>query len=193
MDDDRSTAVGEKRVRVAAKVYVLVLELRVGFAFGVDGEIFNIAGVMAFGIVESVLFPIGIEVRAGGFKIRSGALGILMEVDRVFTRREAVEVKLQRDTCSLLGENDRSYGFALRIFEFYYSFGGAGQRGENQNGGQSDEIELWMFHTKIIAKSKRGCTFGPCRVHTQVEYTSGKVLKSFREKVQSWRWTQWNG
>ena len=39
-----------------------------------------------------------------------------------------------------------------------------------------------MFHMKIIANWKRGCTFGPCRIHTDVEYTSGKVLKSFRGK-----------
>jgi hypothetical protein len=50
-----------------------------------------------------------------------------------------------------------------------------------------------MFHTRIIANWRSGCTSGPCRIHTDVEYTSGKVLKSFRGKVHSWRWTRWNG
>jgi hypothetical protein len=58
-------------------------------------------------------------VRAGGFEVGAIALGILMEVDGVFAGREAVEMKLKGHARSLLGENDRAYGFALRVFEFY--------------------------------------------------------------------------
>ena len=155
MDDDRGAAVDEERVRVGTEVYILVLELRVGVAFGIDREILDVAGVMALGIVESVLLAFGIEMRTGGFEVGAVALRILMEVDRMFTGRKAVKVKLKGDTGSLGRENDRSYGFALRVFEFYNGFGGAGQRGENQHSGQRDEVELWMFHAGNYSE-KRG-------------------------------------
>jgi hypothetical protein len=129
VDDDGCATVGEERMRVAAEIYVLVLKLCAGLASGVDGEVSHVTGVMTLGVIESVFFAVGIEVRTGGFEVGAIALGILMEVDGVFARRKAVEMKLKRDTGSLRRENDRAYGFTLRVFEFYRGFGGAGQRG----------------------------------------------------------------
>src|ERR1700676_2854674 len=95
VDDDCGASVAEERVRVGAESDVLVLDLRIGFALGVDGEVFHVAGVMAFGIVESVLFGFGIEVRTGGFEIRRIAFGILMKVNSVLARGKAVKMQLE--------------------------------------------------------------------------------------------------
>ena len=116
-------------MRAVAEAYILVLDFGIRLPSGVDGEVSHVTGVMTLGVIESVFFAVGIEVRTGGFEVGAIALGILMEVDGVFARRKAVEMKLKRDTGSLRRENDRAYGFTLRVFEFYRGFGGAGQRG----------------------------------------------------------------
>jgi len=98
VDNDGGAAVAEERMGVGAEGYIFVLEFGVGFAFGVDGKIFHVAGVVAFGIIESVLFGVGIEMRTGGFEIRGIALGILMEVNGVHAGGEIVKVQLEANT-----------------------------------------------------------------------------------------------
>ena len=98
VDDDRGAAVAEERVGVVAESYVFVLQFAIGFAFGVDGEVRHVAGVVAFGILQAVLFAVGIEMRAGGFEVGGIALGILMEVDGVLAGRKTVKMKLEADT-----------------------------------------------------------------------------------------------
>ena len=68
---------------------------------GVDGEVQHVAGVMAFGILESVLLAVGVEVRARGFEVGGIALGVLVEVDAVFAGREIVELELEAYARSL--------------------------------------------------------------------------------------------
>ena len=97
VDDDRSASVAEERVGVGAEGYVFVLDLRIGFALGVDGEVFHVAGVMAFGIVESMLLAFRIEMRTGGFEIRRVAFGILMEMYSVFAGGKTVKMQLEGD------------------------------------------------------------------------------------------------
>src|SRR5271170_4182560 len=98
VDDDRRAAVAEERVRAVAQGYVGVLEGSIGFAVGADGQVQHVAGVMAFGVLQSVLLAVGIEVRACGFKIGSIALGVLVDVDAVLAGREVVKSKLEADT-----------------------------------------------------------------------------------------------
>ena len=97
VDDDCGASVAEERVRVGAESDVLVLDLRIGFAFRVDGEVRHVSGMVAFGIFQTVLFPIRIEMRAGGFEIRRIARRILMEVDGVFAGRKTVKLQLEAD------------------------------------------------------------------------------------------------
>lgn len=98
MDDDGGTAVAEERVGVGAESYVFVLKSGAGLALSVDGEVVHVAGVMAIGIVESMLFIFRIEMRAGRFEIRRIAFGVLMKVDGVLAGGKTVKGKLEADT-----------------------------------------------------------------------------------------------
>jgi len=64
VDDDCGATVAEERVGITAEVYIFVLDFGIGFAVRVDGEVFHVAGVVAFRIFEAVLLPIRIKVRA---------------------------------------------------------------------------------------------------------------------------------
>ncbi len=97
VDDDRGTAVAEKRMRSVAESYIFVFHRRIGLPFYVDDKIEHIAGVMAFGVVESMLLVFGIEMRAGGFEVGRIALGILMKVDGVLAGRQIVEMQFEAD------------------------------------------------------------------------------------------------
>ena len=125
VDHECCAAVSEKRVSVIAEVYVLVGDAYFCFSVGADGEVGHVAGVMAIGIVEAVLLAVRIEMRARGFEVRPFAFRDLMEVDRVFTRREIFEVEVQADSSSLIFVQD--YGadiFALGIRHVNDCFGG---------------------------------------------------------------------
>ncbi len=98
VDDERCASVAEHGVGVGAEVYILVLELPSGFAFLIDTEVRHVAGMVAFGIFQTVLFPVGIEMRAGRFEIRGIAFGILMEMNGVLTGGKTVKMKLEADT-----------------------------------------------------------------------------------------------
>lgn len=97
MDYDGGAAVAKERVGITAEGYICVLEFGVGFAFCVNGKVFHVAGVVAFGIIESVLLAVRIEMGASGFEIRGIALGILMEVNGVLAGGKIVKVKLEAD------------------------------------------------------------------------------------------------
>jgi hypothetical protein len=113
VDDDSGAAVAEQRVRAFAESYVLVLHGCIGIAFCIDGKVPHIAGVVAFGIIESVLLAFRIEMRASGFKVRAIALWVLMKVDGVLARRKIVKVKLEADARTMGHNDDRAYIFAF--------------------------------------------------------------------------------
>jgi hypothetical protein len=93
VDDDCGTAVAEERVGAVAESHIIVLPAEpVGFALRIDLEILHVAGVVAFGILQSVFFTVGIEVRAGGLEVGGIALGVLMEVDGMLPGREIVQM-----------------------------------------------------------------------------------------------------
>ena len=94
MDDDRSASVAEQRMGAFAKSHFFILELGIGLALSIDGKVLHIAGVVAIGIVESVLLALGIEMPSGGLEVGAIALGRLMKVDGVLAGREIVKMKL---------------------------------------------------------------------------------------------------
>lgn len=83
--------------------------------------------MVAIGTVEAVLLAPGIEMSAGGFEVRGIALGILVKVDGVLAGRQVVKVKLEADSGFFIPQHDCANGFALRIFEFDFCFGGCGE------------------------------------------------------------------
>ncbi len=74
--------------------------------FCVDGQVQHVAGVMAFGTLQSVLLAVGVEVWTCGFEIGSIALGVLVNVDTVVAGREVVEVELEADARSFRRHDD---------------------------------------------------------------------------------------
>jgi len=117
VDHDRSAAIAEERVRVGAEVYIFIREPDFGFSVGANREVRHVAGMVAIGIVKTVLFSVWIKVRAGGFEIGRIAFRILMEMDRVLSRRKIFEIKFQAYAAFLvLIEDHGANAFPLRIF-----------------------------------------------------------------------------
>src|SRR5207247_4804404 len=85
-------------------------------------------GVVAFGILQSVLFIIGIEMRAGRLEIGWIALRILVDVDGMFSRWQIVQVEPDHHALFALIHNRRTYALALRVLQFDRNFGSAGER-----------------------------------------------------------------
>lgn len=131
VDYDGGAAVAEERVGAVGQGYVVVLQLGVGDASIVDVEVFHVASVMTFGILEAVLLAIGIEVRAGGFEVRAVAFGILVKVDSVLAGREIVKIKLEGDSGPVLRDDDGARGLTIGVFNSDLRFGCAWNCGDD--------------------------------------------------------------
>ncbi len=95
VNNDGGAAVAEERVGAVAEGHVFVFHGGIGFALHIDCEVQHVAGVVAFGVIEPVLFAVGIEMRPGGLEVGRIALRILMEVNGVLAGRQVVKMKLQ--------------------------------------------------------------------------------------------------
>jgi hypothetical protein len=69
VDDQRGSSIAENGVAVISEIHISVDDARLHFTVRVHGDVLHVAGMMAFRILESVLFVVGVEVRAGGFEI----------------------------------------------------------------------------------------------------------------------------
>ena len=88
-------------------------------ALRIDCDVSHVAGVMAFGIIESVLLAVGIEVRACGFEVRAIAFRILMKVNPVFTGRQTMQFEVDPEKMvGLLPKNGPTNAVALGILKF---------------------------------------------------------------------------
>ena len=103
MNDDGRSTIAEERMAIArvSQIDVSVSEFHAGFAVFVDGEVHHIASMMAFGILQAVLFSIGIEVRSRGLEVGTIALGVLMEVDAMRARWQIVQFYIENHSCFL--------------------------------------------------------------------------------------------
>ena len=66
-------------------VFILRFEMR--FSIRADREIGIVAVVVAFGILQSMLLAIGIEMGSRGLEVRGIALRVLMKVDGMYAGR----------------------------------------------------------------------------------------------------------
>jgi hypothetical protein len=136
-------AVGQQRVRPIFEGGIIVFEMGARFAIGFDGKVPHVAGVVAIGIIKTMLIAIGIEVSTRRLEVGAFALGDLMEVDRVLSGREIVEFELEGNAWSLIPQDDIADVFALSVFEFDFSFGRApgweGSQREEQYEGERDK------------------------------------------------------
>jgi hypothetical protein len=132
-----------------------------------------------------MFFALGIEVSGGRFEVRAFTLRDLMEVDRMFSGREVMEVKFERNARSLVPYHGITDVFALSVFEFDLSLGRA-QRWKGEKREEQSEAERGKaFHEFdppgcINYSEFVGSGISPfelmmeCIVHKDVEYTAKK-------------------
>ena len=87
------SAFAEKGMRAVLQCDVAILKMDLlGRAIGAHGEVFHITGMVALGILESVLLSFWVEMSTRGFKVGAFALRNLMEMDGVPTWRGTIVV-----------------------------------------------------------------------------------------------------
>src|ERR1700733_2506709 len=94
--------------------------------------------MVAFGTIETVLLPVGIEMSTRRFEIRPFALGYLMEVDGMFSGCKIVKVELEPHSRALIPDQNVADGFTLSIFEFDLGLGCASGWQKHQRDEQTD-------------------------------------------------------
>jgi hypothetical protein len=137
VDHDGGAAVAEQRVGAFAEGDVIILQHCLSVSFSVDGEVLHVTGVVAFGIIESVLLAFWIEMRSGRFEVGSVALGVLVEVDGVLAGRQIVKHQLEADARGVRHNDDRSDVFALSVLKVDFGFGCAGKSAKHQSDERS--------------------------------------------------------
>ena len=91
MDHDRCPSVAEERVRTVAERDIVILQFRPGGSFGIDVKIFHVAGMVPFRIFQPVFFALRIKMWPRRLKVRPVALGILVEMNRMFSGRQVLK------------------------------------------------------------------------------------------------------
>lgn len=117
VDYKRCASVAEYGVAALAPGHVFIFPLEMRFAVRVNREVGIVSGVVAFGIFQSMLFAIGIEMRACGLKVRRLTLCVLMKMDSVFAGRQILDVDFDADAWAGLPENCAARYLALSILE----------------------------------------------------------------------------
>src|SRR3982074_2653254 len=130
-------------------VFILSFEMR--FAIRADREIGIVAVVVTFGILQSMLLAIGIEMRSRGLEVRGIALRVLMKVDGMYARRQILEIDLHSDSGAGLPQNRGTHGLALSILKVNHGLGRTG--GCECDHKQCEREQVSGFHGGIIAKS----------------------------------------
>jgi hypothetical protein len=133
------SAIAEQGVAVVAESDVLVHYPELGCALGAYVEVVHVAGMVAFGILQAMLLALGIEVRSGRLEIRRVALRLLMKVQRMLPRGQAVEAELHGHArrCSLARQHCCPYALALSVFQCDRGLG----RGCERQGGKQTECD----------------------------------------------------
>jgi len=119
VNHDGRPAVREQGVRPGAEVHVLVRDRRLQGAVRSDRDVHHVAGVRPVWVLEAVLLDLRIEVSAGGREAGRLAFGHLMDVDRVLSGRQVLQVEGDADSGLRrrdLGGPDRC---AAGVLEFY--------------------------------------------------------------------------
>src|SRR5258708_5282287 len=98
----------------------------------------------------------------GRFEIGRLALGDLVEMDGMLSRRQIVKFELECDARALIPDDDVPDSLALSVFEFDFGFGSApGRNGEHYREHSEGETAELLHGVKpperqIIAKIRNG-------------------------------------
>jgi len=128
VNHQRRSTVTEERVAVRAEIDVFDRSPEMRVTLRVGGEVIQIAGVMAFRILQAMLLVVRIEVWSRRLEIRSITFRVLVNVNGVLSRRQAFKVGFNSYRIFLLLPQDRgANAIALRVCHFNHGLGGAGQ------------------------------------------------------------------
>src|ERR1700704_3647746 len=98
---------------VFAERDVFILCFEMGFAVCADREIGIVTIVVAFGILQSMLLAIGIEVRSRGLEVRGVALRVLMKVDGMHAGGQILEIEFHSDSRGGVPQNRGTHSLTL--------------------------------------------------------------------------------
>ena len=155
MDHQRGAAIAEDGMAVTwSPIHIFVDDTRLRFAISVDGEVWHIAGMMTFGILQAVLLVVRIEMRAGRFEIWRVTLWILVDVDGVLSGRQIVQVELHDHAIALVHERG-TYALALSVFQFDHNLRSARQRQSKDGDKQHGEKRSMDFHSGYYSANGR--------------------------------------
>src|ERR1700730_3383447 len=111
---------------VFAERDILILSFETRFAVRADCEIGIVAVVVAFGILQSMLLAIGIEMGSRGLEVRSIALRVLMKVDGMYAGWKILEIEFHSDSRGGFPQNRSTHSLAVGILKVNHSLGRAG-------------------------------------------------------------------
>jgi len=151
MDDQRCASVAEQRMAVAAEGYIFVVPFKMRSTIRARREVGIVTGVVTFRILQSMLFPVRIEMRPGRLEVRGIATRILMKVDGMFAGRQMLEIDFHPYSGGVFPNDRGPHGIALSILELNHSLGGTG-RGERQHD-QGDWEQTAGFHGTDYSES----------------------------------------
>ena len=135
------SAFAEKGMRAVLQCDVAILKMDLlGRAIGAHGEVFHITGMVALGILESVLLSFWVEMSTRGFKVGAFALRNLMEMDGVLAGGQAMQIKSDRDSGASIPQDDIAYRVPLSVFEFHLRLRRADRREREQHQQHSRGI-----------------------------------------------------
>ena len=126
MDDQRRATVAEDGVAITwSPIHIFIDDPGLRLAISVHGDVLHIASMMTLRILQSVLFVVRIEVRAGRFEIWRVALWILVDVNGVLSWRQIVQVEFDHHAIAVVHEGGTD-ALALSVFQFDRNFRSAG-------------------------------------------------------------------
>src|SRR5262249_11373392 len=102
MDDQRGSTVAEDGMIVLAHRHVLVHDADLRLPVRLHRKVRHISSVVSLWISNPMLLILGIEVRACALEIRTVALCVLMNVNRVLSGLKVLHVKRDLHSASLV-------------------------------------------------------------------------------------------
>src|SRR5579863_10738700 len=121
MDHQRRPPIAEHRVLVfsRAQVHIAIADACLDRAVRTHGEVRHVAGMMTIRTLQSMLFPIRIEVRPRRLEVRSIAFCILVNVDGMLARRQVLHVELDIHSRSSGLNHGGTRAFARAVLELH--------------------------------------------------------------------------
>ncbi len=117
MNYQRSATVCKQRVCAVAHVHTLIRYRHVGGSVGLDHKIIHVAGMWSFRVLQSVHLAFGIEMPARGFKSWTFTFCHLVNVYRVFARRQVLEIQFYPYSFARIGYRGSAHWLTTSVLQ----------------------------------------------------------------------------